>query len=303
MSPITQRRLGPLAASILVLATAACSLLVDTAGLAGRPAVAVTDAGSLSSGPTDGGVESGAPIDASRDADAAGAADAAPSIAETYAAAVLSDGPSMYLRLDETGGATAVDATGAHDGHYFGSVRHGVPGAFPGSTAMGLDGNGGIDAGPIFDFDGVKPMTLEAWHRSTKIDMTYRFIFAKEVTDSMNRRQEYGVFLQSPDGFYVERYVNDVSASAGTDLPAPGGGFHHVVATYDGAKAFFWVDGAVVGSFDDTRSATTKPGRSFCVGAHDPSYGALYGDVDDAAVYEKALTPARILAHYAAAGR
>ncbi|MEA2752489.1 MAG: hypothetical protein QOI41_6632, partial [Myxococcales bacterium] len=112
-----------------------------------------------------------------------------------------------------------------------------------------------------------------------------------------------GVFLQSPDGFYVERYVNDVSASAGTDLPAPGGGFHHVVATYDGAKAFFWVDGAVVGSFDDTRSATTKPGRSFCVGAHDPSYGALYGDVDDAAVYEKALTPARILAHYAAAGR
>ncbi|MDB4938449.1 MAG: hypothetical protein JWP87_5421 [Labilithrix sp.] len=52
----------------------------------------------------------------------------------------------------------------------------------------------------------------------------------------------------------------------------------------------------------DQRKAT-KGAVRFCIGALSPTYGTLFGDVDDAAVYEKALTPDRILAHYHAAGR
>jgi hypothetical protein len=294
----TQR--GLVAGALLVLASGGCSLLVDTGGLAGSAASGVADGGGPDGTPLDGAADTGASSDAPDDV----ASDAPTTIADVYAASVLSDGPAMYLRLDDSGGSLAVDsASGGTSRAYFGKVTFGVPGAFAGSSAIALDGtSGGIDAGPVFDFDGVKPFTLEAWLRSTKTDDTYRFIFSKDVQDSMNRRQEYAIFLQTPDGFAFERYVNNNSAAASTMNPAPNSGFHHVVSTYDGARGFFWIDGNVAGTFDDVRSAAKKS-TDFYVGAHDPGYGTLFGALDDVAVYEKALTSDRILAHYHAAGR
>jgi hypothetical protein len=282
-----------------VLASVGCSLLVDTAGLSAGP----SDASAPASGTSDAGADGAAIIDASVDAGVADAADAGPSIAQVYAAAVLSDGPSMYLQLDEKAGNAAADASGGPSRIYFGSFTHGVPGAFPGSMAMGLDGaTGGINAGPVFDFDGLKPFTLEAWHRSRKIDTVYRFVFAKDVMDSMGLRQEYGIFLHSPEGACFERYVDGGSAST-RSAPVPiDGDFHHLVTIYDGAKGALFVDAVLIGTFNDTRSAATKP-KSLYVGTHDSGYGTLFGDLDEVAVYEKVLTPARILAHYHAAGR
>ena len=304
VSSTKQTQRGLVAGTLLVLAGGGCTLLVDTGGLEGKAASGPTDGGGPDVAPRDGESDTGAKPDASADAPDDVAPDAPTTIADVYAAAVLSDGPAMYLRLDDSGGSVAVDsAAGGSIRAYFGSVKYGVPGAFPGSSAISLDGgSGGINAGPQFDFDGVKPFTLEAWHRSTKTDATYRFIFSKDVLDSMNRRQEYGVFLQTPDGFAFERYVDNTSTAAGTTDPAPGSGFHHVVATYDGAVGFFWIDGNVAGTLNDVRSAATK-GTALYVGAHDPTYGTLYGDLDDVAVYEKALSSDRILAHYHAAGR
>jgi Concanavalin A-like lectin/glucanases superfamily len=293
----TQAKIAAAGSAVLAAAALGCSLLVDTGGLAGHATAA--DASS-------DGRDTGTPApvsDAASDTAFDAPSEAAPSVADAYAAAVLSDGPSLYLRLDEQAGSVAVDATGMQNAAYFGAVVLGTPGAFAGSSAISLDGNpGGVDAGPRFDFDGRKPMTLEAWHRTTNTDDVYRFLFCKELTDA-NGLEEYGIFLQVPDGFYFQRYVQGAARATAAPQLARDGLFHHIVITYDGSKVAFWVDGAVAGAFDDTRDAATKPGTSLFVGTKTSAVGTVFGDVDDVAVYEKALPADRVLAHFHAAGR
>lgn len=273
---------------------ASCSLAfpvheVDGVGGAG-------DAGSAS--------ESG--TDADADADAT-TPDAGPPPSNTYAAKVMADAPSLYLRLDETSGPVAVDATGHYDGTYPGTgVRFGAPGPLAGVPSAGitLDGTQGILMPAGLDFSGAAPYSIEVWvNPSGQTDLG--FIVDHE---DFTRGREGWELLANSQRFYSERW-NDGStpmATAYSDVTFAAGVYHHLVATFDGTEIRLYVDAELHGRSTTPAGAlatTSKPwtiGRQNCTCT--PSAG-FRGTLSELAVYASALTVSQVAAHYHAAGR
>src|SRR5207247_808665 len=76
----------------------------------------------------------------------------------------------------------------------------------------------------------------------------------------------------------------------------------HLVGTYDGTNKLFYVNGVLVGA---NQSVFTPNGaRVLRLGASatESALGDFFflGDIDEAAVYDKVLSPARIVAHFSA---
>lgn len=271
----------------LAACVAACTLLIDTDGLTG-------DGVPMPSSSTDAAVDGH--VDGAHEAgDATGGAP----VDHPYVQAVLADGPSLYYRLEEAIDGTAADATGNHPGMYLAGGVHGVEGAFPGSLALRLSRSGGIDPGDIFDFTGTVPFTLEAWFRPDGYDRVYRFLF--HHNDELGAaRQNYGLYVESPDGLGFERYVDGEGRSIKVALPSLRQ-WHHIVAVYTGAVMRLHVDGQLVGTENDGRAARDKRSPLNVAYGYPDGDGALIGTVDEIAIYEKALEADRIRAHFEAA--
>lgn len=266
---------------------AGCSLLVDSTGLSGGGGpLTLPDA--ADDGPR--------LVDASDDAGDSSAGDA-PAV-HPYVQAVLADGPSLYYRLEETSDGEAKDETGNHPGVYLVGGVHSVAGAFPGSSALGLSGTGGIDPGDIFDFEGTTAFTLEAWLRPEEYDGEYRFLFHHDEQGDL--RQNYGIYVQRQSGLAFERYVDGAGHAAGVP-PPPVGTWYHIVGVYTGAIIQLFVDGTLVGSALDDRAAKDKRSILRIGFAYGSGGGALRGTLDEVAIYEKALGQDRVQAHFQAA--
>ncbi len=108
-------------------ALAVCSLLISVDELTGA------------STPVDASVDTTPPQDGQEQRDSVSPEAALEAGLPAYAAAVLRDAPMLYLRLEEMTGPLAHAERGI-DATYFGSVQPGVPGAFPGSRAIRLEG-------------------------------------------------------------------------------------------------------------------------------------------------------------------
>ncbi len=229
--------------------------------------------------------------------------------AKAYVTAVSTDVPLAHWRLDEDKGAIAHSTVGGstYEGSIRGGAMLGAPGAVAGGTALKFTKEGQVvDVGATFDFPGVAPFSLEAWVDLTTIDGDYRHVFIK---DSMGGapREEYGIYVRRADTPTIafERFVGGKSmtaeyASPSGAAPELTGGWHHVVGTYDGSVLHLYLDGAAIAKADDTRSQASKTG-AFLFGSKAPGFGTLLGAIDEVAVYDHALTEARVMAHYAAA--
>jgi hypothetical protein len=286
-----------------VCALDACSLLTDLSGLSGGGAAA-SDGATGDAGALDGAANDADALaaDAPHDAPAAEAATDGATTSK-YAAEVLADAPLTYLRLGEAAGSKlASDATGngqsgtLGNGHTFG-----VPGAISGDgdTALHLDGvHSGIDLGsePRFDFPGTHAYSFEVWAKIALIDDTYRHLFKKNATP-MTGRESYGVFVQGVELGY-ERVVADIHVTAAIPATSFIGKWKHVVTTYDGAAVHLYVDGLEQDSSPDARPTiiAAAPLTAGCGELFDNS--VISGDIDEIAVYDKALSPERILIHF-----
>lgn len=270
-----------------------CSLLVDSGGL---------DDGAVGPlGPGDSGLESGAEADTDADVGADVDADARSSIGDAYRAAVLADGPALYLRLDEDAGTEAADEVGAPS-LYVGAFSLGEPGAFSGSTAVRFTGGiGGIRVGDRFVFPGNAPYTLEGWFRPDAYDADFRFLIGRDARPDSGR-QGYNVWVNDVFGLAFERNVDGTKTTVTLQQKPELGVYHHVVSTYDGTELRLYVDGVAKGVAADTRSAPPSPSVVWfgCIATGEPS---LTGALDEVAIYETALPVARVVAHYRAAGR
>ncbi|HZO16152.1 MAG TPA: LamG domain-containing protein, partial [Polyangiaceae bacterium] len=80
----------------------------------------------------------------------------------------------------------------------------------------------------------------------------------------------------------------------------PLGAYTHVVGTYDGTVMRLFVNAASAGTLTDPRAAAPKD-VPFFVGIRSLYAGGFKGDIDEVAVYDKALSPQRVQAHYDAA--
>lgn len=264
----------------------ACALTTDLDGISGTPGA--VDAGDAR--PPDAGPLADAAADAASDGSVANV--------DPYAAEVLADAPVAYYRFeeppeaetakDEISGLVATVVTGSAKGVIFGAA---------GARGRGvtLDGNSSLDLGDVFDFPGKVPFALELWVKPVSPTSDGNLI--SKLT--MGEADGYNLTLFGGKAFFFARrsgtYVN---LGAETDATIPVAFTHVVVSiayTFDKGNATLYVDGVAAprGGYDSTSNLPDTP-------VHLELAQYLIGTVDEIAIYDKALSPERILAHYRA---
>lgn len=268
----------------------ACALMTDLDELSGKPNAGADAGGAPPS-------EAGAGVDAARSPDA----DAAPS--SSYAAEVLSDAPVAYYRFEDSPDAeTAKDEVGEHTASVVTKSAKGVVFGVPGArgTGVSLDGMSSFDVGDVFDFAGKVPFTLEVWVKP-KAKESYGNLIQKLTETSFD-----GYRLGLSDGepsFTANRSGvagpdQRVSLGAGSEAPLPLE-FTHLVVTvvykFQRGNATLYVNGVAspIGGYD-------SPGDLPDTSAHLLLGNLFEGALDEVAIYDKALSPERIRAHYEA---
>ena len=278
----------------------ACSLLTSLDGLSGG---AASDAAGDTATPIDGNTgEAASGTDGSSTGDADG--DAALSASALYAASVLSDHPLGYWRLDETTGTTAKDETGRNQGTFVNAPLLGQPGV-AGSLATKLPAamkSRMMVATGDFGFPGNAPYTVELWAKpgafrdyqwlaATEIEVGGRHGWSLLVGADGNAR--YEVWFPDPDGG-ADRQTRGAFIST---TPLSQGAFTHIVVAYTGSVANGYVNGVGTTMFNTVGKAT----------AGGPLIWGCRGDfqdclddwvIDELAIYDVALDPARVKAHY-----
>jgi hypothetical protein len=216
----------------------------------------------------------------------------------TYAATVGADLPSIFWRLGESGGTTAVDASGnARNGSYSSTgVTPGAPGALLGDadTAVALNGLAGSiqEASGAGVPTGATARSLEIWFKTSTATGQPLYNYGTAGLRSLFAVNLAGSQVQINDGTETLAFT---AASSLSD-----GAWHHLVVTYDGATSVaVYVDGAGVGSAQATSGslATVLDLTGLEVGK-DNGGGFFNGSLDEAATYASALTSAKVAKHF-----
>lgn len=213
----------------------------------------------------------------------------------TYRDVVLADHPAGYWRLGDTG-ATAKDETGHLDGTYTDGCMHGAAGALAGDrdAATLFDGTCLVTLADAFDYPGTATFSVEAWVAESQLG-TFQHYFSRETRAGANPLDGYAL-LQGPPGVKLERVNNQVQA-APMSTPLVQGVFSHVVATYDGAATDIYIDGVLAQTAADAMPIS-EIADTATIGGLPGGANLLIGVLDEVAVYDHALDPARIALHH-----
>lgn len=222
-----------------------------------------------------------------------------------YSAEVLADSPIVYWRFGElTGATTAVDASGnGRSGTYVGSPALEAVGLIGGDTDKSVNLNGTSHyitraTETIFDFLGTQPFTLEAWVLITVAAVGVERIIMHEKTAAPD---EGWSLSHSNIEITFQRCANGVCNWSIHSVPIPPGERTHIVCVFTGTQMLLYRNGVQVASSGATSSliAQVQPLR---VGSNSDAVGVFHmGQVDEVAIYNTALSAARIKAHYDAA--
>ncbi|OFZ17205.1 MAG: hypothetical protein A2X86_01780 [Bdellovibrionales bacterium GWA2_49_15] len=213
-----------------------------------------------------------------------------------YSDLILADSPVGYWRLTETVGTTATDSSlSVHDGTYVNGPTLGQAGplASSGTASAYFDGLQGalgqsVKYVTVTNTAALAPtgqVSVEAWVKKTiGTDATYL--------------RKNGDYLIDSEGASAIRFtVNSNWAGANGAFP-DNGLWHHIVGTYDGSNLKVYVDGILKQTAAYTGAITTS-GGALHLGARDDLWITnLNGNMAEAAVYNYALSPGQISAHY-----
>jgi RHS repeat-associated protein len=219
----------------------------------------------------------------------------------SYRERVVADNPAGYWRLGESVGATtAADASGNSRSGTYRSLALGVPGALVNGSDTAAANNGTDDHDVVvadqaaLNF-GSGDFTVEGWVRTT-VNGERAFI-GKGTTTS-----PYWRMTITDDAGYVGRVRAAVDDGTfhqyyGPPIRVDDGAWHHIVLVVDRDSAvYIYVDGHEGTTLGTTTGSVTNS-TDLRVGDV-AGYDALNGNIDEAAVYPLALSPARIEAHY-----
>ena len=222
----------------------------------------------------------------------------------TYESVVAADGPVSWWRLNDAPGSTnLLDAKGRNDGYWNGSVVLGAPGALTNNpdTAATFSFNswGELPNLPPPAVNG--DYTFEIWVRPTDT-------LGTAATPFSSFRPRYGYYLtKNTDGTW--RSHDGYGDLDGATISRQGlignvtmNSWVHLVMQYSSANGSrVYINGQWDGNsyVDHCRNSNT-PMR---IGAIDPLQESglrqfFTGDIDEIAVYDKALTLSQIQAHY-----
>lgn len=173
----------------------------------------------------------------------------------------------------------------------------GVPGAVGrGGTGYGITGTGSLSLKTSPTFGGRQSFALEAWVRPT-VKVDYRHVFTKMFFATGTTKTGTYLYIYDPDGllgFESWREGTNTAAASQGSIHLPGDRYSYLVGTSDGRTYRLYLDAALImsGEMKEGSAETDDPARW---GWH------FIGDLDELALYDKALSRARISAHHAAA--
>jgi len=220
---------------------------------------------------------------------------------KSYSQTILNDSPIRYWRLNETVGTTATDSsvTAAH-GTYSGSgVTYNQTGALTNDTAGSalFDGVTGTMTPPVqVVFANSAAFTLEAWYKGT--DTAANGNWGQGLLSFDNNGLFTGLVLRNG---YVE-YIHHVGAWQHNIISATlvaDGNWHHIVYTsLGGETGSLYIDGTA--EVSAATSATDGGVRNYVFSGLMRNYNGVYtsGSLQEAAIYNYALSAAQAKAHY-----
>jgi len=224
--------------------------------------------------------------------------------AGSYDALVATDGPRSWWRMnDDVASPLMLDSVGRYDGAWSNTVTLGVTGALTnnGNKAVNLEaGNQGWGQVPTLPPPAANgDYTIELWVRSTDANTTESIPFS-------TFRRQYGFYFQKAANANWRGWVgygdlDTVNARFANVGPVTGGQWTHLAITSAGGSRRYYFNGRWDGSsyVDNARNLNTP----MSIGALDPlnQFGLptfFSGDIDEVAVYSKALSEAQLFAHY-----
>ena len=222
-----------------------------------------------------------------------------PAPSDAYGAAIYRDGPTLYYRLGESGGAIADDSSPAGSaGDYSGGVTQGAAGGLPGGagTAATFDGNSGLVASRQ-SYSNPSTYSLEVWFNTSTTRGGKLIGFGSSATGTSGSYDRH-VYMQDDGHLVFGTYTGQLNTIT-TPAAYNDGMWHSVVATQSSAGMVLYVDGVEVGT--NPQTAAQNYTGYWRIGG-DTTWGSsssfLAGTLDEAAVYPSALTSDQVATHY-----
>ena len=229
-----------------------------------------------------------------------------------YAQTVQSQGASIFWRLGEPSGSTAVDAAGSSNGTVGSGVTRGAQGAIVGDpdTAYTFDGtaNGWVSTLTAASAPNVtNAYSASAWFRTTT-STGGKILGYGDAPSGNSSTYDRHIYMDNSGhlnfGVWPGHTVTVTSPTTYRD-----GLWHQVVSTLGPAGMVLYVDGQQVAARSDTTSAADiygywRVGGDTLAGwPNQPTNSSFTGDIDDVSIYPTALTAAQVTAQWAASGR
>ena len=212
----------------------------------------------------------------------------------TYRAAVMTDAPTAYWRLGEATGTTATDETARAPGSYLGGPSLGRPGALidDPNTAVSLDGTNDQMTAAAAVLNLPAAVSLEVWIKPASLPSSGQ-------TRVIDRNNQYRLYLTKRGTvnfrLWKTRGNKVIKANRATSV----GNWFHLVGTFDGATMRLYVNGALTASaaYAGPLGSSTQLTRLGSAG----TTSWFEGTLDEAAIYDTALSAAQVSAHFTAA--
>src|SRR5579883_1857627 len=244
-----------------------------------------------------------------------------------YSSTVLSQQPVGYWRLNETTPppvppvlATNIGSVGAGGNGVYVSANRGVaPGAIVSEPSNGAVSFAGLVSSnrvripyqPQWNPSG--PLTVEFWAKPAQTGALECPAASVEFISTPAQRNGWLFYqgnstLSDGNGWLFRQYnQNGLTSltSASVNMTLDTNQWYHVVGVFDGTNIITYVDG--VPGATNVFTAPPRPNTNSAIpltfGARadgSAGYFTYSGKIDEAAVYDSALSPARVLAHYQA---
>jgi hypothetical protein len=191
--------------------------------------------------------------------------------------------------FDETSGDSVLDASGRRNtGTIMGASR--TTGFY--GRALSFDGQDDwVTVADSASLDLTTGMTLSAWVKADALGANWRTVVIKERSDQL----AYALYANTDAGKPSGHVFTDRDNGLAGPVGLAEGGWSHVATTWDGSTLRLFVDGAEAASMPLTGPSITSTG-ALRIGGN-AIWGEWFdGQIDEVRVYNRALTPAELLA-------
>jgi MYXO-CTERM domain-containing protein len=209
---------------------------------------------------------------------------------------VLSDSPLAFYRLNETTATSpAADQSGnLLNGTYSSSGTTLQQVATAGDRAVGFNG-GRIVVGdnPLLSPERITIETIVVWNGSTGAQQR----ICEKSTEPAGTTAVYNLCISAEGTPLFEVDLGNGRVALPSCVSLPENVPIHLVATHDGARLSLYVDGALATSIAQIGTLNRGSTQPFAIGNQAERERAFNGMIDEVALYDRALSPERILAH------